>query len=224
MIALLPAMAVPFLAALFYFVLCPDAAASRWMYWGVKVFLVAWPVVAGVTVLRGRPDPFRRGQRRFSRAVGTGLLTGLAMALVIVVAMRTPLGDMVRGSAGAMRERAHHLGILLHYWPFAIFLSLVHSLVEEYYWRWFAYRHARTLLPMPVAMALTSLAFASHHVLITGRLLSWPLGILCGAGIGIAGAVWCYQYERHRTLLAPWISHMLADFTVMAVGWQVMTG
>ncbi|MBN1556935.1 MAG: CPBP family intramembrane metalloprotease, partial [Lentisphaerae bacterium] len=214
-----------FLAALFYFWLCPDAAASRWAYWGVKVFLVAWPLVMGMTLLRGRPAQLRRrGRRRYGRAAGWGLLTGLGMALLILAVMQTPLGDLVRDRAGAMRERARHLGILRYYGFFAVFLALAHSLIEEYYWRGFVYRRARALLSRPVATGLASIAFASHHVIVTGRLLSWPLGVLAGAGIALAGAVWCAQYERHRTLLAPWLSHLLADIAVMAVGGRILFG
>ena len=221
--AVLPAMIVPFVAALFYFVISTDVVFARGMYAGVKVFLVVWPLFCSVVLFRDKPPRLRMRFQTWADALAPGLLTGVGIAVVILVVMLSPLGRMVEASASSIRDRVDHLGVTDHYWLFAIFLSLIHSFIEEYYWRWFVYGELRGLTGKVPAALLSSAAFASHHVLITGKLMNWPLGILCGAGIAVGGLIWAHLFQRQRTLLAPWLSHVLADFTVMAVGYRILT-
>lgn len=224
LLALVPAVLVPFGAALYYFMLCRDAVVSRRVYAAAKIFLVAWPFVATRVILGGRAPPWRGRDGRWQAALAAGAVSGLGISLFVVLVMLSPLGRLVMASAGPIRERCEHLGILQHYWLFAIFLSLIHSLVEEYYWRWFVYRRLRAAWPRWTAALVSSAAFASHHVIVTGQLMSWPLGVLCGAGIMVGGVIWCLQYERRRSILAPWLSHALVDVTVMTIGWIVLQG
>jgi membrane protease YdiL (CAAX protease family) len=47
--------------------------------------------------------------------------------------------------------------------------ALVHSLLEEYYWRWFAFGQLRRLVPLWPAILVSALAFMGHHVVILGE-------------------------------------------------------
>jgi membrane protease YdiL (CAAX protease family) len=221
--ALVPALCVPFAAALFYFVICTHPPTARIVYAGAKVFLAAWPLLASRFLLKGRPDRWNPAAGNRRKAAAIGLLTGAAMSGLIVVLMLTPLGKAVAANAGSIRERSEHLGILRHYWAFAVFLSLAHSLLEEYYWRWFVYGTLRRLVSPLAAAAISAVAFGSHHVIVTGQLINWPLGLLCGTGIAAGGFIWALLYNRYRSLTAPWISHVVVDFVVMAIGYILIT-
>ncbi|MFC1452470.1 CPBP family intramembrane glutamic endopeptidase [Verrucomicrobiota bacterium] len=220
--ALVAAMTVPFIAALFYFVLCEDAVLARIVYVGAKVFLVFWPLVCTLTVFRSRHPRPKIRWTRIAGALAPGLLSGIAISAVILGLMLSPLGRLVESSAHSIRDRVEHLGVMDCYWVFAVFLSLIHSLIEEYYWRWFVYGKLRGLIGRKPAAALSSAAFASHHVIITGQLMNWPLGVLCGVGVAMGGILWAYLYERHRVLVSPWLSHAVVDFAVMAIGYHVL--
>ena len=222
--AVLPALCVPFAAALLYFVICGNPDTARGIYAGAKIFLVVWPLAASLFILRGRPSSWRSERVRRLPAAVAGLACGAAMSLLIFGVMLTPLGGLVTAGADSIRERSAHLGILEHYWTFGVFLAVLHSLMEEYYWRWFTFGALRGRLGLRAAAAISSAAFASHHVIITAQLMSLPLGILCGAAIACGGFLWALLYERYGSLLAPWLAHVVVDFAVMAVGYRVITG
>jgi len=220
--AVVPALFVPSVAALFYFMICRDAVVARWLYVAAKVFLLAWPLVAWPLLLRRRPCSWRPQCGNRPRAALAGLISGAAISLFIVAVMLTPLGRLVTASADSIRERSEHLGIMEHYWAFALFLSFAHSLIEEYYWRWFAYGALRRVVSPLAAAAISAIAFGSHHVIITGQLMNWPLGIVCGIGIAAGGFIWALLYRFYHSLFAPWISHMVIDLTVMTIGYWVL--
>ena len=58
------------------------------------------------------------------------------------------------------------MGTPARYVALAAFLAVAHSLLEEYYWRWFVYGRLRRYVPMAVAMAVSGLAFMGHHVIV----------------------------------------------------------
>src|SRR5438270_12057922 len=85
------------------------------------------------------------------------------------------------------------------YLALSLFLSVAHSFLEEYYWRWFVFGRLSTLLPVGSAMILSSLGFLSHHVLVVWAYL--PDKILTGvlpASLAVAagGLAWSWIYHR----------------------------
>jgi membrane protease YdiL (CAAX protease family) len=44
---------------------------------------------------------------------------------------------------------------------------------------------------------------------------------LCVAGGGVA---WAWLYDRSNSLYAPWLSHLLIDAAVMAIGYDLAFG
>ena len=46
------------------------------------------------------------------------------------------------------------------------FISILHSLLEEYYWRWFIFGELKQYVPLVMAITLSSLAFMAHHVIV----------------------------------------------------------
>ena len=82
--------------------------------------------------------------------------------------------------------------------------------------------------PGPLRRSNSSLAFASHHWIIVDTFLAghhrWtatlPLTLLVAAG----GSIWGLLYLRHRSLLAPWLSHLLVDAALMVVGYRLVFG
>jgi uncharacterized protein len=217
-LALLPAALLPFLSSLFYFVFFSAHPAARVAYILTKVFTLAWPLLAFRFVLG---EPFPGPVAPFRRRLGAlplGILSGLLMGATLVGLMATPVGGVVSGSVGAIREKAVQLGILAWYWPFALFLSLFNSLVEEYYWRWFVYGRLRRVWPGWRAHLLAGLAFGAHHAVVISQFISPGWGLVAGAVVALGGIILSVLFERQGTVAGAWVCHLIADLCIMGVG------
>ena len=124
-------------------------------------------------------------------------------------------------------HKVTELGIAaqLSYIAFAVLLCLVHSLLEEYYWRGFAFDGLRRWLPLRAAVIISSLAFASHHVIVLNVYTSgrWWTGTLpLALGVMVGGAVWALIYRRSGSIYSCWLSHALVDAGIMIVGYDMV--
>jgi len=220
--ALLPAMLLPLIASVVYFVLFSARSWAPLLYTATKIFTVAWPLFACSIILK---EPFPRlagdlGRRL--RAGWFGALVGSAISGAMVGLLATPLGAVVLQSAGAIRVKAQQLGILDHYWSFALFLSLANSAVEEYYWRWFVYGKLRALVPGWGAHALAGAAFAAHHIVVATQFFPLAWGVFLGASVGVGGVIMSLLYERQGTLAGAWACHLVADLGIMGIGYWLL--
>jgi hypothetical protein len=213
---------VPLLASLFYFVWLQNDIAARIVYAAAKIFLLAWPLAAWVFVLK---RPFPRvwiGDSKHLHALPLGLVVGLLIGGAAFLLMLTPLGRLIEAGSAPIRTKTAGLGVLKHYWLFAVFLSVIHSFLEEYYWRWFVYGRLRESCPILPSLLVAGFAFASHHVVVITQFYPGWLGVVLGLLVGVGGVIWCVMIEKQKTLAGAWVSHMIVDFAVLAVGWRLI--
>lgn len=222
--ALVPAMVLPFFAALLYFVVLSENHAARVLYAGTKVFMVFWPVFAVQWILHGRLPVPRLRDARHLKALPLGLVTGAGVVLLMMALLQGPLGPVVAAHAPEVKAKAAAFGILDHYWLFAVSLSVVHSLLEEFYWRWFVFGKLRDVVPRPAAHLLAGAAFALHHVVVVTVFFSLGWGLVLGALVGAGGVVWSLLYDRQGTLTGAWLSHAVVDLGIMVVGYGLIFG
>jgi membrane protease YdiL (CAAX protease family) len=106
----------------------------------------------------------------------------------------------------------------------AIFYSVVHSGLEEFYWRWFVDRRLRSLVGPTWSLVLSSVGFALHHVVVIAVYLGWtnPLTYLASAAVGVGGAWWAWCDRRCQSITPSWVSHALVDAALFYVGWQLV--
>ncbi|MGI9243219.1 MAG: CPBP family glutamic-type intramembrane protease [Verrucomicrobiales bacterium] len=219
---LLPAMTLPALSSLFYFVLFKDATISRPIYIGTKIFTIFWPIVATVFILhqrislRGAPG----AQHRKSLLPGLGI--GLAILAVMVIWMQSPLSHFVLAGGADVRSKVKSLGFLDHFVPFAIFITLVHSFIEEFYWRWFVFGNLRKVVALPMAHGVAAVAFAAHHLVVTCQYYPFWFAFGLAICVGIGGLIWSLLFQRYQSLLGPWICHLCVDAGLMWVGYQMI--
>jgi uncharacterized protein len=154
-----------------------------------------------------------------------GLVSGLATAGFLFLVWQTFIagGPLAARAAQAVGTKLGGFGIgtVGGYLLLAVFYSVFHSLLEEYYWRWFVFGHLRRSLPVPAAAILSSLAFMSHHVLVVGE-LAGDYGLrtwILASTVGAAGLIWAWLYHRSRSLYGPWLSHALADAALLWIGY-----
>jgi membrane protease YdiL (CAAX protease family) len=134
--------------------------------------------------------------------------------------------ELMAGMQERVVEKVSGLG-MSSVWKYAmlgVFYALVHSFLEEYYWRWFVYDMLKRFVNVPVANLISSLGFMAHHVVLLSVYFGWmsPMTWLCSAGVAIGGAYWAWLYQRTGTLIWPWISHMVVDAGIFIVGYFLL--
>ena len=174
------------------------------------------------------PHSLRVRQPRFGGlmlGLGFGTLVAAAMLLLYFGILRETLIEI--GLERQVRSKLEEFGAATphRFLGFAVYISVVHSLLEEYYWRWFVFRRLRLLCPLAPAMAISSLAFMAHHVIVLdvylpGHFLTAvvPFSLAIAAG----GAFWAWLYSRTDSLGAAWLSHLMIDAGIMVIGFDLL--
>jgi uncharacterized protein len=221
------AMVLPLLITLLYFVWLSGSypVLQRGVAMAGKSLQFALPAVWVGWICRERlgwPAPSWRG---LSGGFGFGLLVFVAMAVAYQHVLM-PLG-VLDSAADEVRGKLIELGVdsFTGYLMLATFYSLIHSLLEEYYWRWFVFGRLRRYMSLGLAVTLSSIAFAIHHVVLLatyfGCLSPWTW--LFSASVAVGGAFWAWLYHRSRSLYGPWLSHLLIDVAIFLVGYELVS-
>jgi membrane protease YdiL (CAAX protease family) len=183
-------------------------------------FPVVWVFFVDRSQLRFRA-PTTRGLRI---SVAFGLAVGaLAVVLYWVLQVNTTVFD---GVPVRIRQKLAEFGAddRGRYALLAIFISIINSGMEEYYWRWFVYGRLRNHLSILNANRISSLGFMAHHVIILSVYFPghfWSAVVPFSLAIAFGGAVWAWVYQQTASLLGPWISHFIVDVAVMAIGYDL---
>ncbi|MEM7388086.1 MAG: CPBP family intramembrane glutamic endopeptidase [Verrucomicrobiota bacterium] len=223
--AVILAMVLPLASSLFYFVWFSGSPLAKAIYSGTKVFTLVWPFLVWHffkgQIFRWRPE--KADWVRWGRAVPLGVLSGVIIVGAMFLLLRSgPMADMVNQAGPEIRKKTVEMGVLKYFWVFAVFLSVFHAMIEEIFWRWFVFGELREKLSLPMAYLLGAVSFAAHHIVVTTQFFPLAWGILLGALVGVGGLIFSWLYHRQQTLAGAWISHMIVDFGLMAVGYRLI--
>ena len=190
-----------------------------------KVLQFTFPLVF-VFLADGRwPRPRRPRFGGLALGLGFGLLVAGAM-LVLYFAWLA--GSTLMASTPAMvhgKLLEHGITTAVSYWSLAAFVIFAHSLLEEYYWRWFVFaRLCKGMKAVPAAL-LSGLAFMGHHVILLyvyfpGQFLTAVVPF--SLGIAVGGAIWAWLFRRTGSIYSPWLSHLLVDVAIFVIGWDLV--
>ena len=222
------ALLLPTLVTLVYFVWAAhfDSEVQQAAYAVAKGVQFLFPLFWIAVVLKGRPAwKVSPGGRRQS------LLRGGAFGLAVLVAMVALYHGVLRTlpvfeePATRISAKIATLGMesLGRYIGMAVFYSVIHSLLEEYYWRWFVFRQLNHLVMTSLAIFISSLGFMTHHVVVLSAFFGWtsPLTWLFSLSVAMGGAYWAWLYHRNRSLGGPWLSHALIDAAIFVIGYDL---
>jgi membrane protease YdiL (CAAX protease family) len=161
--------------------------------------------------------------------VSSGLGFGLALlaaAVALDAFVLQPAGVLAGATAEAVRAKVAGFGVDTpsRYLALGAFYSLLHAAAEEYYWRWFVFGELRRALRAPLAIAVSSVGFAAHHVVVLAVYFGWtsPWTFALAAAVGVGGAFWAWLYHRTGSLLGPWLGHLLVDAALFTIGWDLL--
>jgi len=222
------ALLYPTAALWLYFILLaqpshpPYARQSAWL--ACKALQFGFPLIWVIVVQNWRP--------RWRPLNKAGIAEGLAFGAVVFVLMVAgyyfwlgPRGHLAAaGQSIASKMAGFGVLGLPGYAALGLFYSLIHSFLEEYYWRWFVYGQLRCFMGWKSAVVVSSLGFMGHHVLALSTFFGWFSfsAVLFSIGVAIGGAFWAWLYERTGSLFGPWLSHLLVDAAIFAIGYLMV--
>ena len=224
--ALLFAIAFPSFLTWVYFILLTESAAGRQL--AAKsigmVIQIGFPLFWFVCVQKQRLN--------WSRPKRDDLLIGGLLGLAIVAAMfgayhlwLKPSGAF-DAAAPSVIEKIKGMGIdsTAKFAALAVFYAVLHSLLEEYYWRWFVFAQLRRVTPLGPAIAISALGFMAHHVIVLSVYFGGGsfLSLFFSLGVAVGGVAWAWLYHRSRSLFGPWLSHALVDAGIFLVGFEIV--
>ncbi len=176
---------------------------------------------------------FERHRLRPTLPSFKGLALGLGLGLAVAALIFSAYYGILHGSrilADAPRKiqdklMLFHANTPARYLVLGFFIAGIHSLMEEYYWRWFVFGELRRRMAVVPALGLSALAFMMHHVVVLG--VYFPQYFVTAAlpfslCVALGGAVWAWLYQRTGTIYSSWISHLLVDAAILTVGYDMV--
>ncbi|GHT17750.1 hypothetical protein FACS1894189_4250 [Planctomycetales bacterium] len=174
------------------------------------------------------PDVSREPWFRFLEGIIFGILVFTAMFAIYWFYLRFPGCGLDKDSAARamILNKMTHLGITdgRLFLLLGLFYSIIHSGLEEYYWRWFVFGQLRKQSEnFLFAAIVSSLGFTLHHVVILGTYFGFdsPLCYLASFGVGVGGFYWAWLYHRSRSIRGTWISHGIIDAAIFCIGYAL---
>ena len=226
-LALCFAISYPTLLTLVYFIfLQEESSALQIGSFGLgKTLQFIFPLAYVVLILKSRPRPTRRP----TAGLGPALLFGavvMGLTLLLYHFWLVPEKVFQGGPTQQIQSKISGWGLTTG-WQFfllSLFYALIHSFLEEYYWRWFVFRQLRERISLGWSISISSLGFMAHHVVMLVFYFKESLFIafLFCAAVAIGGAVWAWLYDRHKSLLGPWLSHALVDAAIFIIGYTLV--
>jgi len=174
----------------------------------------------------------QRQQLSWIRPNRDGLVIGGLLGLVIVAAMFGAYQLWLKPSgafdtaAPSVIEKVKGMGIdsTAKFAALSAFYAVLHSLLEEYYWRWFVFAQLRRATALGSAIAISALGFMAHHVIVLSVFFGWGsfLSLFFSLGVAVGGVAWAWLYHHSRSLFGPWLSHALVDAGIFLVGFEIV--
>jgi len=218
------ALVFPFLLTLNYFVILAGApqTVQQAAYSIGKIIQFVLPILWIALVCKERF--LIRPIRRSSLLEGT--LFGVAVFVMMLAAylfwLRLPGNVLAPDSPAcqAISDKMSGIGLgnTTMFIVIGVFYSIIHSGLEEYYWRWFVFRK------LSCSAIIASLGFTLHHVILLGTYFGYasPYCWLASLGVFIGGWYWCWLYRRTDSIWGAWIGHGIVDAAIFTVGFLII--
>jgi membrane protease YdiL (CAAX protease family) len=221
----------PVVMALLYFVVLPNAgdkpgSAVAMTFSLGKFVQFALPIVY---VWWFEPSQIRLARPTFCsmpHAIGFALIVGVLM-FVLYYTWIVHIPGVAENTPAKIHVflQEFHCTTPLTFLMMGIFICGIHSLLEEYYWRWFMFGWMRRLMPVWAAIVVSSVGFMLHHIVVLGVYFPghfWTLAMPFSVCVGVGGGYWAWLYQRSGALYAPWLSHLLVDTAILLLGYEML--
>ncbi len=114
---------------------------------------------------------------------------------------------------------SENVGVTINNFIFvAVYISFINSLLEEFFFRGFAFLKLKEVTSRKFSYIFSSLAFALYHV---AMMIGWfdiGLFLLTILGLFIGGLIFNYFNEKYKNIYVTWLIHMFANFAINYIG------
>ncbi len=100
----------------------------------------------------------------------------------------------------------------------ALYISFINSLLEEFFFRGFAFLTIKKLTSRKFAYLFSTSSFAFYHVAMMIGWFSLEVFLLTLIGLFAGGIIFNYLNEKNETIYSSWMVHMSANFAINTVG------
>ena len=100
----------------------------------------------------------------------------------------------------------------------ALYISFINSLLEEFFFRGYAFLVLKDVSSRKFAYVFSSFMFAIYHAGMTSGWFNIIIYFLALFGLFIGGCIFNYLNERYENIYPSWIVHMCANFAINTIG------
>lgn len=103
----------------------------------------------------------------------------------------------------------------------AIYISFVNSLLEEFFFRGFAFLTLAKFSGYKFAYIFSALTFALYHIaMMTGWFSVWVFVIVL-AGLFAGGVIFNFLNKKSGNIYTSWLVHMFSNFAINLIGFML---
>lgn len=201
-----------------YFVLFAYSGFANILYGVTKVLVFVWTFA---WLIFYRRLPWFGAMRNVKKSLLLGLSTGVGISL-LSLGVYFFFRSFFDAFAPAMYEKVLQMKIKNYYLLFALVISIFHTLLEEFYWRFFVFKGLMLRMSVMGIAVISSIGFSLHHFVVLSQYFPWNLAIVFGAAVGIGGLMWCWIYAKTNSFLGSWLSHFFVDAGIFWLGYLMM--
>jgi len=103
----------------------------------------------------------------------------------------------------------------------ALYISLINSLLEEFFFRGFAFLSLKQLTSRKFAYLFSAGAFSLYHIAIMTDWVSPLLFTLLIVSLFVAGLFFNWLNEKSNNIYSSWMVHMCANFAINTIGFML---
>lgn len=148
------------------------------------------------------------------------LLLGIGVYIIIIVAYFlfrgiidfSSIQDSLMNNGGINKDNFVYV---------AIYISFINSLLEEFFFRCYAFISLRNQANKLFAYIFSSSLFAFYHV---GMTMGWfhpIIYILALLSLAVGGCIFNYLNEKLECIYSSWFVHMFANFAINTIGFML---
>ncbi|MBE7015409.1 MAG: CPBP family intramembrane metalloprotease [Ruminococcaceae bacterium] len=103
----------------------------------------------------------------------------------------------------------------------SLYISLVNSLLEEFFFRGFAFLTLKRVAGRNFAYLFSALVFAVYHIAMMIGWFDFVVFLIVMAGLFAGGLIFNYLNEKRETIYPSWLVHMFANFAINTIGFML---
>lgn len=100
----------------------------------------------------------------------------------------------------------------------ALYISFANSLLEEFFFRGFAFLTLKGYLNKTVAYTVSAALFAAYHIAMMIGWFGLPVILLSLLGLFAGGIIFNFFNEKYNNIYLSWLVHMFSNFATNTIG------